>query len=196
MPAGATGTELQAVTRRAFIPKVVVQTYYATPELAALLANAQTASGGVSSVTVPVQGSPMTTAQATDFTGSFNQPTGLTGISEADFNLKAIVVPIQFLGMEGIVQLNSAVVPLIEARMNDAGNQLTQYLSTQMLTNATDQTLNIDGLPLMAATTGTYGNINLTTNTFWAGNAIAAGSVDPTRARMLQYYVSAGKANF
>lgn len=197
IPSGATGTELAAVTRRAFIPKVVVQTYYSTPELAALLANAQTASGGISSVTVPVQGSPMTTAQATDFTGSFNQPAGLTGISEADFNLKAIVVPIQFLGMEGIIQLNAAVVPLIEARMNDAGNQLAEFLSTQLWTNGTNGTINPDGYPLMTATTGTYGNIARAANTWWRGfRPTAPGGVPhPTRQHILQGIVSAANNN-
>ena len=48
-------TELTYVTRRAFIPKMVVQIYNSTPLMAALIANSQTASGGVSSVTVPVQ---------------------------------------------------------------------------------------------------------------------------------------------
>jgi hypothetical protein len=46
-------TELTYVTRRAFIPKMVVQIYNFTPLMAALIANSQTASGGVSSVTVP-----------------------------------------------------------------------------------------------------------------------------------------------
>ena len=50
-------TELTYVTRRAFIPKLVVQLYNSTPLMAALIANSQQASGGVSSVTVPVQGS-------------------------------------------------------------------------------------------------------------------------------------------
>jgi len=49
-------TELTYVTRRAFIPKMVVQIYNSTPLMAALIANSQTATGGVSSVTVPVQG--------------------------------------------------------------------------------------------------------------------------------------------
>ena len=63
----ATGTsqfnELTYVTRRAFIPKMVVQLYNSTPLMAALIANSQQASGGVSSVTVPVQGSSFVNAQ-------------------------------------------------------------------------------------------------------------------------------------
>src|SRR3989304_3715257 len=155
MPTGAAATELTAVTRRAFIPKCIVQLYKARALLSALLANAQTASGGISSVTVPVQGTAMTTAQATDQSGAFNQPASLQGITEAAFNLKAVVVPIPFLGMEGLVQLNAAVIPLIEARMNDAGNQVANYLATQLATNAADGTINIDGFPLISNNTGT-----------------------------------------
>lgn len=195
IPSGAVGAELSAVTRRAFIPKTIVQIYKATPVLAAGLANAQTADGGISSVTVPVQGLPMTTAQATDYSGAFNQPAQQTGISEADYNLKAVVVPIPFLGMEGLVQLNAAVIPLIEARMNDAGNQIAEYLSTKMATNATDQTIDIDGFPLMAATTGTYGNIDRAANTWFQGNTMTPVATAPTRQLMLVAIISAMKAN-
>ncbi len=55
IPSGAVATELTYTTRRAFIPKLVVQIYKSTPLMAALIGNAQTAYGGVSSVTVPVQ---------------------------------------------------------------------------------------------------------------------------------------------
>lgn len=196
IPSGAVGTELTAVTRRAFIPKVIVQIYQSTPWLSGALANAQTASGGVSSITVPVQGTPMVTAQATDYSGGFAAPAVLQGITESDFNLKAVVVPIPFLGMEGIVQLNAAVVPLIEARMNDAGNQVTQYLSVQGWTNNTYGSINIDGWPLIAAATGTYGNIPRASNTWWQANVRAiTGSQLPTRQNVLEQIVSATKAN-
>ena len=59
MPAGGVGSlgqEQNYVTRRAFVPKLVVQLYNASPLTAAFLANAQPASGGVSSVTIPAQG--------------------------------------------------------------------------------------------------------------------------------------------
>ena len=192
VPSGAVGTELQAITRRAFIPTLVVQTYMATPVLSAALSNAQTASGGVSSCTVPVQGTNLVTAQATDYSGAFTAPAEVSGISDAEFNLKAVVVPIPFLGMEGIVQLNSAVIPKIEAKMNDAGNQIASFLAGLLATNATDQTVNIDGFPLMAAQTGTYGNINrtLSANSWWRGN-VRTDSGSPTRAKVLQWIVSA-----
>lgn len=195
---GALGTELQVITRRAFIPKLIVQLYNATPVLSAGLANAQTASGGISSVTVPVQGAAMTTAQAVDASGSFNQPTEQVGISEADFNLKAVVVPIGFMGFEGLVQLSAAVIPRIEAKMNDSGNQCADYLNNQMWTNAVNGTINIDGWPLIAATTGTYGNIDRSqaANAFWRANAPAlTGTPNPTRLLVLQGIISATVAN-
>lgn len=195
VPSGAVGNELTAVTRRSFIPRLIIQFGNATPTLSAALSNAQMCSGGVSSVTVPVQGAAITTAQATDYSGAFNQPSNQTGVGNAEYNLKAIIVPIPFLGMEGILQLDAAVIPLIEARMNDAGNSLKNYANTYMLTNDTDQTINLDGLPLMAAATGTYGNISKTDNAYWRGRNIAAGSVAPTRARMLQYYLAATQQN-
>ena len=196
MPAaGPVGSELVAVTRRAFVPKAIVQIYAATPILAAGLANAQPASGGVSSITVPVQGSPMTTAAATDYSGNFNQPAGLVGMQEADYNLKCIIVPIQFLGMEGIVQMNAAVVPLLEVRMNDAGNQIAAYASTQIWQNGVANSINLDGFPLIAATNNTYGNIDRTiaANAFWNANVRPQGAVAPTRARVLNDIISCAK---
>ena len=195
---GALGAELQVITRRAFIPKLIVQLYNATPVLSAGLANAQTASGGVSSVTVPVQGAAMTTAQAVDASGSFNQPAELVGISEADFNLKAVVVPIGFLGMEGLVQMSAAIIPRIEAKMNDSGNQAADYLNTQMWTNSTNGTINIDGFPLIGAATGVYGNIDrdVAANAFWKANVPAlTGSPNPTRQLVLQGIISAAVFN-
>jgi len=71
MPAqGAISAELTAVTRRAFVPKLIVQTYQSTPLLAMLLANNQSASGGASSITVPVQGTNMVTTQQSDYSRS------------------------------------------------------------------------------------------------------------------------------
>ena len=53
VPAGAVGAELTIVTRRAFVPKMVVQIYRSTPTLAAALANAVFDATGVRLRTVP-----------------------------------------------------------------------------------------------------------------------------------------------
>jgi hypothetical protein len=74
VPGGAIGQELASITRRAFIPKLIVQLYKASPVLNMLMRGAQRAAGGVGQITVPVQGNSLVTAEWTDFGGSFSQP--------------------------------------------------------------------------------------------------------------------------
>ena len=191
LPASGTSqfNELTYVTRRAFIPKLVVQLYNSTPLLAALLANSQTASGGVSSVTVPVQGSQFVNAQWSDYSGSFAQPAVQQGAYNAEWNLKLMIAPVPFLGMEGAVQQDYAVIPLIEARMNDATNVMMDAMATPLYTNTTN-TQQFTGLPAAVddgTGTATYGNINRSTYTWWKSKQYAAGSVNPTRQNLLQY---------
>jgi len=179
-------TELTYVTRRAFIPKLVVQLYNSTPLMAALIANSQSASGGVSSVTVPVQGSQFVNAQWSDYSGSFAQPSVQQGAYNAEFNLKLMIAPVPFLGMEGAVQQDAAVIPLIEARMNDATNVMMDAMATALYTNTTNNQQFI-GLPAAVADSGVYGNIDRSTYTWWRSKQYAAGSVNPTRQNILQY---------
>ncbi len=179
-------TELTYVTRRAFIPKLVVQLYNSTPLMAALIANSQQASGGVSSVVVPVQGAQFVNAQWSDYSGSFAQPSVQQGAYNAEFNLKLMISPVPFLGMEGAVQQDAAVIPLIEARMNDATNVMMDAMATSLYTN-TSNTQQFTGLPLAVADSGTYGNIDRSTYTWWKSKQYAAGSVNPTRQNILQY---------
>jgi hypothetical protein len=191
LPASGTNqyNELTYVTRRAFIPKLVVQIYNSTPLMAALIANSQTASGGVSSVTVPVQGSQFVNAQWSDYSGSFAQPSVQQGAYNAEFNLKLLVSPVPFLGMEGAVQQDYAIIPLIEARMNDATNVMMDSMATALYTNTTNNQQFI-GLPAAVddgTGTATYGNISRSTNTWWKSKQYAAGSVNPTRQNVLQY---------
>jgi len=160
-------TELSYVTRRAFIPKLVVQLYNSTPLLAALLSNSQQASGGVSSVTAPVQGSQMITSQWSDYSGSFAQPSVQVGVTNAEYNLKLMIAPVPFLGMEGAVQQDYAVIPLIEARMNDATNSMMDSMATALYNNTTNSTqfIGLPGAVDDGTTLATYGNINRTNNT-------------------------------
>ena len=179
-------TELTYVTRRAFIPKLVVQLYNSTPLMAALIANSQSASGGVSSVTVPVQGSQFVNAQWSDYSGSFNQPSVQQGAFNAEFDLKLMIAPVPFLGMEGAVQQDAAIIPLIEARMNDATNVMMDAMATALYTNTTN-TQQFIGLPAAVSASGTYGNINRSTYSWWGSTSYAAGNVNPTRQNILQY---------
>jgi hypothetical protein len=157
--------------------------------MAALIANSQTASGGVSSVSVPVQGSQFVNAQWSDYSGSFAQPSVQQGAYQAEFNLKLLVSPVPFLGMEGAVQQDYAIIPLIEARMNDATNVMMDSMATALYNNTTNNQQFI-GLPAAVddgTGTATYGNINRTTDTWWKSKQYAAGSVNPTRQNVLQY---------
>ena len=181
--------ELTYVTRRAFIPKLVVQLYNSTPLMAALIANSQTATGGVSSVTVPVQGAQFVNAQWSDYSGSFAQPAVQQGAYNAEFDLKLMITPVPFLGMEGVVQQDHAIIPLIEARMNDATNVMMDAMSYSLYNN-TSNTQQFTGLPAAVDNgtgTATYGNINRSTYTWWKSGQYAAGSVNPTRQNVLQY---------
>ena len=179
-------TELTYVTRRAFIPKLVVQLYNSTPLMAALIANSQTASGGVSSVTVPVQGAQFVNAQWSDYSGSFNQPSVQQGAYNAEFDLKLMIAPVPFLGMEGAVQQDAAIIPLIEARMNDATNVMMDAMATALYNNSTN-TQQFTGLPAAVSASGTYGNISRSAYTWWQSKAYSAGNVNPTRQNILQY---------
>ena len=182
-------TELTYVTRRAFIPKLVVQLYNSTPLLAALIANSQQASGGVSSVTVPVQGAQFVNAQWSDYSGSFAQPSVQQGAYNAEFNLKLMITPVPFLGMEGAVQQDAAIIPLIEARMNDATNVMMDAMATSLYSNYTNtqQFIGLPGAIDDGTNLQTYGNINRSTYTWWKSKVYNAGNVNPTRQNILQY---------
>ena len=149
VPAGNLGDELTYLTRRAFIPRMIVQIYKSSPLISALLANAQMAGGGVNAVTVPVQGVAYTTAAWGDYTGSFAQPPVTQGAYNAQFNLKLLITPVPFLGMEGFVQVDHSIVPIIDARMNDATYQTIDTLATALYNNggSTNNAQQLVGLP-------------------------------------------------
>lgn len=181
VPGGAVGAELQAITRRAFIPSLIVQIYKSHPLLSLLLGNAQRAAGGIAQVTVPTQGASFVSFAWAGFDGTFPQPSDTTAIQNAEFNLKLGVVPIPFFGMEALIQKTEAVIPRLRAVMADAKTVMTQQLATSLYTNNSSQPLQIDSLP-MAYDDGTnvasYGGINRATNSFWNSTLIgSAGGI-------------------
>ena len=193
---GAIASELSSVVRRAFMPRVYVQLWKSAPLMAALLSSAQVATGGLSPITAPLQGAPMVSGQWVDYSGSFQQPGVQPGIQNAEFNLKAFVSTIPFLGMEGLVQLDYSIVPLIEARMNDSTNVTIDTFATSLFNNVANQQQLI-GLPA-AIDDGTfavsYGGVSRTTNTFWKSTYVhGAGNVTPTRNLMLQFISQVSK---
>ena len=192
IPSGQLGTELSYITRRGFVPKCIVQIYQASPTNAILFSHANAASGGVSPVTVPVQGVAMTQGGWTDYSGSFPSPQVIPGIYNAEFNLKALVVPVALLGMQALVQVNETVIDRLEATMNDASNNAIDLLSTALFGNTTNNQA-IIGLPGAVddgSTLATYGGITRNTssseNVWWESKVMVQGGTHaPTRDSVL-----------
>ena len=187
------GAELAAVTRRGYMPYYFVQIYNSSPVLAAMLSNSKPCSGGVSSISVPVQGNPMTTSQWTGYEGGFDIPTQQQGAYLGEFNLKALITPITYLGMEGALQLDHAIVPLLDARMNDAGNNGAATLQTALYNNSTNtqQIIGFPGAIDDGTAASTYGNI-ARSNTWWQSKIYTA-SAAPTRKLMMHYLLGVQK---
>ena len=183
------GQELQYVVRRAFVKKLVVQLYNTSPLAAALIANSQPATGGVSSVTIPAQGSQFVNMQWVGYDGSFNQPSVQPAVTNLEFNLKGAVIPIPYLGFEGLIQDAHEIIPLLASRFNDAGNVYCDGVATALLNNV-GNTSQLIGLPA-AIDDGTnstyYGNQSRTANPWLKAKRYAAGGVNPTRALVAQY---------
>lgn len=186
--AGAITTELNSVTRRAFIPRMVVQIYQAAPFLSLMMRNAQRARGGLSPVTVPLQGSPFVSFGWTGYTGAFPNPPVVQGANVASWNLSVGTVPIPLYGMESLVQSTEAVIPLVKARMNDAKTVAVQALSTAIYGSQGANPLAVNGLQDIYSATdpasAPYGGVARATNTWWQGQT-SATAITPTRATML-----------
>jgi len=192
--AGGIANELAAIVRRGFMPRMYVQIWKSAPLVAALLGAAQVASGGLSPITVPVQGTPMVTGQWADYSGSFAQPAALPGISDAEFNLKAFISTLPFLGFEGLVQIDYSIVPLIEARMNDTTNVTIDTFATALFNNISNNQ-QLVGLPAAiddGTNLVTYGGINRTSNSFWRSLFVSTSGA-PQRTNMLTFVAQTTK---
>ena len=186
---GAITAELNSVTRRAFVPRLVVQIYQAAPFLSLMMRNAQRARGGLSPVTVPVQGSQFVTFGWTGYSGAFPTPPVVPGANVASWNLSIGTVPIPLYGMESLLQTTEAVIPLVKARMNDAKTVAVQAISNAIYGSAGSNTLAVNGLLDVYSTTdvgGTipYGGIARGPNPYWQGNVYSTG-ITPSRSTMM-----------
>lgn len=195
--AGALANQLTATTRRAFVPTLIDQQSKATPMLAMLYANNQTASGGASQISIPALFGDMVSVQATDYSGAFQLPSDIPQIQNAEFNLKASIIPIPFLGFEGAIQSGYDVVNLLDARMNTAGNAFSKFQATDLFTNVSNN-MRMIGLPSAiddGTNAVTYGGLSRTANPAWKSKLYtAAANVYPTRQIVLQYIMGAAKA--
>lgn len=136
--APATGglfNELASVTRRAFVPRLFVQLYFASPTMFYLMGNAQKAAGGLNQVTIPMQGQSMVQGAYTGYGGGFPSPFVIAAIQNGQFNLAYWVVPIPLPFGETIIQATNREISLLKARMNDAFAVTWQQMSTRTFSN-------------------------------------------------------------
>ena len=189
-PSGQLGAQLAALTRRAFIPSVYVQVYQSHPLLSLFMANAKAAKGGVSQVTIPVQGSSFVSFNWGSFAGDFPMPTDAAAIQNAQFDLKLGMVPIGFFGMEAILQSSEVVIPKLRAVMSDAAVVIKQAYAQSLYANNYANTQAWDSLS-QAYDDGTnvpnYGGVARSTGSFWSGQLITnTGAMATTRVGMAQ----------
>lgn len=133
--AGSLYTELSAVTRRAFVPRLFVQIYFGSPTLFYMTGNAQRAAGGLNQVTVPMQGNSMVQGQFTGYGGGFNSPVITPGVQNGQFNLAYWVVPVPLPFGETVIQATDREISLLKTRMNDVYAVTRQNMARLMFTN-------------------------------------------------------------
>lgn len=179
--AGSLYNELSAVTRRAFVPRLFVQIYFASPTLFYMTGNAQRAAGGLNQVTIPLQGQSMVQGQFTGYGGGFNSPVITPGIQNAQFNLAYWVVPVPLPFGETVLQATDREISILKARMNDVYAVTRQNMARLSFTNNTANPLLPDSFA-NAFNDGTvianYGGINRTAsgNSAYQGQYINLGS--------------------
>jgi hypothetical protein len=133
--AGSLYTELSAVTRRAFVPRLFVQIYFGSPTLFYMTGNAQRAAGGLNQVTVPMQGNSMVQGQFTGYGGGFNSPVITPGVQNGQFNLAYWVVPVPLPFGETVIQATDREISLLKTRMNDVYAVTRQNMARLMFTS-------------------------------------------------------------
>lgn len=187
VPGGAVGAQLAAITRRAFIPSLWVQIYQSHPLLSLLIANAQRARGGISSVTVAAQGASFTSFSWGSFGGDFPIPEEQEAIQDAQFDLKLGMVPIGFFGMESLIQASEVVIPKLRAVMSDAAVVMKQALATAIYQNSLGQPSTMHSLYDAydnGANVPSYGGIVRSGAPWWQGQLIPGGAVTNNRVGM------------
>lgn len=179
--AGSVYNELTSVTRRAFVRKLFVQIYFASPSLFYLWGNAQKAAGGLNQVTIPLQGQSVVQGSFTNYGGGFNSPVVTPGVQNGQWNLAYWVVPIPLPFGETILQATDREVSLLKVRMNDAYAVTRQNIARLLYTNNSAQPTYpnsfIDAFD-NGTNVPTYGGINRTAagNSAFQGQYINAGS--------------------
>ena len=192
---GGLYNELTSVTRRAFVPKLFVQMYFATPTFFYLMGNAQKVAGGMSQITIPTQGQSMVQGQFTGYGGGFNQPNITPGIQNAQWNTCFWVVPVPLPFGETTIQASEREISLLKARMNDVYAVSVQNLAPLMFAGSTNPLQPngfADGFD-NGLNYPSYGGINRLAagNASWKGQYYNASAITTgfTRQTMSQYLI-------
>ena len=186
--------ELTSLTRRAFIPRVTVQIYFATPTLMLLMGNAQRSAGGLNQITGPVQGNSMVQGAWTSYSGNFNKPQVIPGVQNFAFNTAYFLVPVPLVLGESLIQSTEAIIPILDVRMNDVYAVTAQQMGSALFTNNTANPLMpssfVDGFD-NGTNVSTYGGINRNAqgNSFWQGQYYGAAGAVLNRQSMAQYLI-------
>ena len=171
-PGGSTGAQLQAITRRAVVPAVFVQIYQSHPLLSLFFSNSQRAKGGIGGITIPVQGASFNTAAWGSFAGDFAMPQEQSALTNLQLNLKLLMTPIGFFGMEALIQASEVIIPKLRVVMSDAAVTMKRTLASTLYTNNYANPLAIDSL-VQAYDNGTnvpsYGGISRASNPWIQG---------------------------
>jgi len=197
-PAGSIFTELNALTRRAYMETVVVQIYASSPSLFMMLGGAQRAAGGLNQITSPIQGQSMVQGQWAGYAGNFNKPQVIPGVQPAQWMLSYYTVPVPLVMGEALIQSTEAIVPIMDVRMNDVYAVMATQFATALFTNNSATPLMPQGF-FEAFDDGTnvpvYGGINRTTagNLFWQGNRFTLVGANNTRAAWSTYLIQVTK---
>jgi hypothetical protein len=154
------------------------------------MSNAKAARGGVSQITIPVQGSSFVSFNWGSFAGDFPIPTDQAAIQNAQFSLKLGMVPIGFFGMEAILQSSEVIISKLRAVMSDAAVVIKQAYAQALYSNNYANPQIWDSLT-QAYDDGTnvpsYGGIPRSPGQFWAGQYIVnTGAQATTRVGMAQ----------
>src|SRR5215469_2794147 len=181
VPTGSLYNELTAVTRRAFVPRLFVQIYFASPTLFYLLGASQKSAGGLSQITIPVQGQSMVQGQFTGYGGGFNAPVITPGIQNLQFPTCYWVVPVPLPFGETVIQATDREISILKARMNDVWAVTVQNMGGLIFSNNTANSLLPDSF-IDAFDNGTnvavYGGINRNApgNQSWKGQLYTAAT--------------------
>jgi hypothetical protein len=148
------------------------------------MGGAQRAAGGLSQITIPIQGQSMVQGQFTGYGGGFNAPVITPGVQNAQFPLVYWVVPVPLPFGESVIQATDREISLLKARMNDVWSVTVQNMGQLIfLNNNTSTNTLLPNSFVDAFDNGTsvavYGGINRNApgNTSWQGQVYAASAI-------------------